>query len=444
MAQKWNLQDIRPAGTPKPVSSETPVRRPQQDIAYRAPRVQRPEPELDTDLASIDVIDGNSVKRKRVFVTTTIGIIIIGIGFFINVLLGGAEVTVYPKFKDISVQADFTTYAEPQVGELGYELLALEESAEKQVKAGTKEKVSLHSEGKIFVYNTKSTAPQRLIKNTRFESQSGLIFRIKESIEVPGAKKDASGALIPGSVVADVFSDSTGEQYNIAPGKFTLPGLKGTDQFESVYGESKASFTGGFEGEKYIIEDAELSTAKQALHIELRDKLLSRLHAEVPAGFVVYDEAVTFAFESLPSTEYGDDLATIKELARLQVPMFKESEFSMFLASKTIPGFTNDPVTVTDPKTITFSYVSPTTTISDIATYPSLDFTLKGNARVVWTFDEKKLLEELVGKKKTESPSIFSKYSSISRAQAEIRPFWATSFPDTTSKLRLQVIIGEK
>lgn len=444
MTQKWNLQDIRPAGTAKPAMRENSVRRAQSDIA---PRAQRPiaqrEPAFDPDIASIDVIDGNSTKRKKVIVTSVIAAIIIGFGFFVNVLLGGAEVSVYPKFKDISVQAEFTGYTKPQVNDLGYELLTLEASGEKQVKASGKEQVSLRAEGKIFVYNTKSTTEQRLIKNTRFEDKDGHIFRIKESIVVPGASKDAKGNIVPGKVVADVFADGTGVDYNVPAGRFTIPGLKGSEQFDTVYGDSTAAFTGGFEGEKYMIDQNELATAKQALHIELRDKLLARLNAERPAGFVVYNEAVTFAFDSLPSTEYGDDLATIKENARLQVPMFKESEFSKYVAEKTIPDYTGDPVTMTDPKTLTFSYTSATTTVSDIAGYSSLSFMLKGSGRIVWTYDEKKLLDELIGKKKTDATKVFSSYTSISHAQAEVRPFWATKFPNTADEIKVHTIIGE-
>jgi len=447
MTQKWNLQDIRPNNpTRQSPAREVPTRRLQQDIASRAPRTPRePREQMfseDPDLASIEVIDGNKSKRKRIFVTTSIALLILLFGYIVSVFLGGADVTVYPKFKDISAQANFTAYlSNPQPGELQYELLTLDATGEKQVKASGKEHVSLHAEGKIFVYNTKSTASQRLIKNTRFESKDGLIFRIKESIEVPPVTKDAKGQIVPGSIVADVFADGTGEQYNLSPQRFTVPGLKDTDQYDNIYGESVAQFTGGFDGDKYIIDEQELNTAKQALHIELRDKLLTQMTQQRPAGFVVYDDAVTLTFESQPSTEYGDSLATIKEKAVLRVPIFKEADFSQYLASKTIPDYAGDPVTVVDPKTLTFAYDSATTTVSDISQVAALDFSLKGNARIVWVFDEAKLQKELVSLKKVAAPTVFSSYKSISHAQAEVRPFWAKSFPDSISGIKIHTVI---
>ncbi len=444
MNQKWNLQDIRPAGSAKTSSRVTPVAKTQQDIYYRAPKETSQETFNDPDLATIDVVDGNSSKKKRVIVTTIIAVVIIAVGFGINVLLGGAEVTIYPKYKDISVQANFVAHTNPQVDELGYELLTLEETGEKQVKASGKEQVSLRAEGKMFVYNTKSTTPQRLVKNTRFESKEGLIYKIKESIEVPGVKKDEKGNLVPGSVVADVYADGTGEQYNLEPGRFTVPGLKGSEQYDSVYGESTVPFSGGFEGEKYIIDEAELSTAKQALHIELRDKLLSQLKEKQPAGFVVYDAAVAITFDVLPSTEYGESFATLKEKGRLRVPMFRESEFAKYLAESTIPDYTGDPVALTDPMTLAFTYAQATTTVSDISLLNSLEFMLKGSTQVVWEFDEKELLSQLTSLKRTSALEVFKNYPAINHAKSEVRPFWASSFPSNPDEIKLITIIGEE
>lgn len=448
MAQKWNLQDIRPndpAG--QPPRKQPALKKAGIDIAPRQPQPRPTQSFDDSDLATIDVIDGKKVKRNRVIVTAIVGVLIIAAGVGTNIMLGGADVTVTPKSKNISVQADFSAHTKPQANQLGYELLALEASGEKQVKATGKENVSQKAEGKIFIFNAKSTAPQALVKNTRFESKEGLIYRIKESVEVPGAKKDAQGNLVPGSIVANVIADGPGEQYNIEPARFTVPGLKGSEQYDSVYGESSAPFTGGFEGEKYIIDEKELDTAKQALHIELREKLLNDLKEKRPAGFVLYDDSVTLTFESLPATEYGESLATIKEVGRIKVPMFKEDQLAQFLAKNTIPEYTGDPVTLSDPKALTFSYKAATTTVSDISSYETLDFMLKGTTKVIWKFDQDKLKSELLGKSETEALEIFKKYNSIKNVASEIRPFWSSSFPNDPKQIEVHTNLedsGEK
>jgi hypothetical protein len=355
--------------------------------------------------------------------------------------MGGAEIVVYPKFKDVTVQASYTAYKSPSAGELGYELLSLEATGERQVSASGTEKVSERSVGSVFVYNTQPNATQRLIKNTRFESPDGLIFRIKESIEVPGATKDAKGAIVPGVITAEVFADGTGEQYNIPASRFSIPGLKGSEQFTSVYGESNIAFSGGFEGERYLIDEAELETKKQELHLELRNNLLERLKTERPAGFIVYDNAVTFAFETLPSTTYGNSLATLKEKAYLHVPLFKETEFSTYIADGTIAGYDGEAVRITDTNVLSFEYESATTTTSDISSLTTLQFVLKGTPRIVWQFDEEKLKTDIKGLSKTALPTVLSGYPSIDRAEATVRPFWSQGFPKNVSEITITTVV---
>ncbi len=146
MPQKWNLQDIRPAGAPKNTQRPAPVRQAQGDIAPRvAPKVSQPQRQTrqeDTEFSTIDIADGNAVKQKRIIITGAIALFLLVFGFTVNMFLGGAKVTVYPKVKEISVQSEFVGYTAPQAGELSYELLTLNATAEKQVTAAGKEKVA--------------------------------------------------------------------------------------------------------------------------------------------------------------------------------------------------------------------------------------------------------------------------------------------------------------
>ncbi len=445
MSQKWNLQDIRPAGAKKVQITREPVSAPRGDIAVRKPPrpVQPQETFLDPDIASIDILDGNSERRKRTFISLAIVLVILVIGFFLNSLMSGAEIVVHPKYKDVTVQATFTAYTEPQAGDLSYELLSLEATGERQVAAAGEQLVSERAVGKILIYNEFSTAPQRLIKNTRFANSDGLIYRISESVEVPGTTKDQKGGIIPGVISADVFADGTGEQYNIGPTRFSVPGLAGSEQADKIYGESTVAFAGGYEGTKFVIDEAEFKTAEQALQLELRNSLLARLDTEKPADFILYKDAVTFVFDSLPATEYGDGMATIKERARLQVPIFAKSEFAEYLAKNTISGFEKTTVETPDPLTLTFSYTGPTTTISDISVNKEVEFLLKGQTRILWTFDEEKLKKDVATKPKTALAGITTGYPALTKIEAKVRPFWKQSFPEDTSKITITTIVAE-
>ncbi len=446
MSQKWNLQDIRPTGPRKPQIEQNTVL-PKQDISVR-----RPKPSTESidstanfsDVATIDILDGNSERKKRILVSLVIVVVIFVVGIFVNSLTSGAEITVYPKYKDSTVQATFVGYQGPRAGELSYELLSLEASGERQVKASGEQTISERATGKILVYNAYSTASQRLIKNTRFESPEGYIYRIKESIEVPGATKNAQGELSPGVITADVFADGTGEQYNIKSSRFTIPGLKGSDQYEKVYAESTDEMRGGYEGKKFMINEDEFKTAEQALQLELRNALLERLKTERPAGFILYPGAVTFAFEQQPATKYGDDMATIKETAHLHVPIFPEAEFASYIARHTVSGFENSSVEIPNPMTLTFSYTNASTSLADISKLESLEFDLKGTTRIVWTLNFDKLKTDLLGLPKTAfESSIYKEYPEITKFKVDIKPFWKNSFPEDANKITITPIVGE-
>ena len=444
--RKWNLQDIRPTEREKKAPPESVASHPKaQDMVVqrRLSRTQHSEP-VESDVAQIDIVDGNSNRRRRIIIGSVVAIFILGGGFFVNLLMSGAKVTVNPNNRDVNVEAAFKAHKTPQTDELGYELLSLEAEGERQVKATGEEEVSERSTGTLFIYNASGPATQRLIKNTRFESPEGLIYRIEESVAVPGGTTDDSGKIVPGVITAKVFADGTGEQYNIAPARFTVPGLKGTDQYETVYAESTDDMRGGFEGKKFIIEESELQTAQQSLHTELRDALLEELATKKPAGFVLYDDSITFAYDSLPATSYGKQLATIKERARLQVPMFKESEFAAYIAEKTIAGYEGEEVEITDPGTLRFAYVDPQVVTADIAPLMDLEFRLSGHVQVVWLYDKAKLQSDLAGLPKTSLTTVLSGYPAIQKATAEVRPFWKQSFPSSPEEIIINQVIEKK
>lgn len=434
MTQKWNLQDIRPA-TPR--KRRTPA---EGRVVTPERSLEVPKEEAE-DAMSIRIVDGNKKKGKGLVIAVVVFLLVIGGGLTASALMSGAEVTVYPKHREPTVNATFEAKKMAQADELAYEVMTLEAEGERQVSATGEEMVTEQTTGTIFIYNKQQTEPIRLVTNTRFESPEGLIFKISDPAIVPGYTTDENGQIVPGVTTAEVYADEAGEEYNIAPSRFTVPGFKGEPEFENIYAESTSNFTGGFDGMKFIIDDAELQTAQQALRTELRDSLLERIDAEKPAGFVVFKDAVTFTYESLPSVAYGDNLATIKEKVLLRIPMFKEEDFAAYIAQATVPGYDKAPVRITDPLVMSFSYTSATTSASDISNMTSLSFNLGGKPQIVWSYDSEKLKADLVNANKNALTSVLGSYPAIERANAVIRPFWKTKFPTQIDEIQIVEVI---
>lgn len=453
MTQKWNLQDIRPAQPREPRRPQAPISapRPQSDMrpahadmtvaepTFRQPHREAREEfddetyEDDTE-GTIPVINGNKRSRGNLYLGIFLAMVIIAGGLGISALTGGAEITIYPKVRELNVNAEFTAYSEMKPGELAYEIMTLDASGERQVKASGQETITKQATGEIEI--SKSTpGAERLIKNTRFATADGLVFRIQESVVVPGAVNGTDGKSVPGVIRAQVFADEAGEKYNIPVNTaLNVPGFKEggyTDLFNAISAKNTAAFVDGFNGPKFIINEAELSTARQSLQLELRNALLAKIKAESPADFTSFADSIAITYNPLPPTQYGDDLVTIKEQAVLQIPLFKKEDFAKFIAKETIVGYEDEPVRIDNLENLTFAYVSATTSQSNIANEPSLTFKIAGVPKIVWTFDGERMKTELLGKEKTAFTQVMGNYTGIERGEVEVRPFWKRSFPTT-------------
>lgn len=434
MTQKWNLQDIRPAN---PRKRRTPE---DSKIEVKPKPEAIPREEAEEEM-SVRIIDGNKKKSKSLIYAIVIFVLIVGGGLLASALMAGADVTVYPRHREPNVNAVFEALRTPQPGELAYEIMTLEAEGERQVTASGQEQVQTQAEGTIFIYNKQQADPVRLVTNTRFQSPDGLIFKLKDPAIIPGYTKDAQGTILPGVTTAEVYADEVGEVYNIGPTNFTIPGFEGEPEFETIYGESTSAMTGGFDGMKFIIDDDELQVAQQALRTELRNSLLERIGSEKPAGFLMFPDAVTFTYETLPSVAYGENLATIKEKVLLRIPLFAEDNFASYIAQATIPGYEGVPVRIADHTVFTFEYTNATTSASDISNYTSLEFKLTGRPQIIWKYDSEKLKADLVNANKTALPTVLGGYPAIEKANAVIRPFWKTKFPTKIDEIEITEVI---
>ncbi|MEZ4104569.1 MAG: hypothetical protein R3B60_04790 [Candidatus Paceibacterota bacterium] len=440
MAQKWNLQDIRPAEVKKrrqpPEKTET---RKDNNNSVVGPSSNK----TDDEIGTIVIKDKNKKSRFNFMAIVAVVVLLVGAIFGLSMFLSKTTLTVYPEFREPNVNAEFTAYPDKRQNALTYEILTIEETGERQVSASGQEHVEEQASGFIEIIKT-TPGSERLIKNTRFRSPDGLVFRIQESVVVPGALKDGSGALVPGTIRAEVFADDIGQEYNLPAGtSFDVPGFKESnlnELYESIHAENREAFSGGFNGPRFIIDDNELSTAEQSLQMELRDKLLAKIESEKPADFVAFEDAVALTYNDLPSVQYGDNLVTIKQQAVLQLPLFKHGDFAQFLASETITTYSGEPVRIRNVEELNFSYTNPETSSSYIANLPSVNFSIVGKPLIVWEYDSAQLQTDLAGKPLTALSTVMSGHIGIDSAVVTGKPFWKRSFPDEAKDI---VIVEE-
>ncbi len=431
MAQKWNLQDIRPA---------EPRRRtvPPKTVPPPKPASESPDfHETREDIPNVVINDGTKKNGKSVIIGLVLFVVIVGGAIGLSAMLGKTELTIYPENREPNISAEFVAYPDKRDNAISYEIMTLESTSESQVKASGQMQVDEQAKGRIEIIKTTPGA-ERLIKNTRFRS-NGLIFRIQESVVVPGAVKDSSGANVPGTIQVEVFADESGEKYNLDAGsKFDIPGFQENnfdELYQAITAVNREPLKGGFSGPQFKIDDTELSTARQALQIKLRDTLLARIEQEKPNDFIAFPGSIALTFNQLPAVDYGSDLVTIREQAVLQIPLFHKTELASFLAKESVATYEGGPVRIDDPKALTFTYSNPTTSASVIANEPSLTFNLTGKPLLIWEYDTESLKKDLAGLQKTAVNNVIAAYTGIEGARVRITPFWQRSFPENPEEI---------
>ncbi len=441
MTQKWNLQDIRPTESRRTRPAMQP--RPVTAAPVAQPRMEAVRDEIDT----IIIKDGKKESKKKYVVLGSIAVLLVVAIFGLSAILSKTTLTVYPIFNEPVVNAEFTAYPDKREGALSYEVITIETADEAQVAATGEEYTETKTEGFIEIIKT-TTGAEQLVKNTRFRTSNGLIFRVTEGVTVPGALKDSTGNLVPGTIRAKVVADQAGQEYNLTAGtKLDVPGFKESnlnELYNAITATVREPLTGGFKGQKFLINDAELSTARQQLQQKLRDSLLARIKSEIPAGFTTFETAVALTFQEMPTVSYGENLVTIKEQAFLQMPLFKEEDFAAFIAKETIPTYDREAVRITDTTTLQFSYVDQATNNTNIANLTALTFKIVGKPTIVAEFDAEKLQSDLAGKAKTSISGVLTAHPGIKSARVASKPFWRRSFPEDASDIEIIEVIGEE
>ncbi len=356
--------------------------------------------------------------------------------FSVASLLSGATVTVVPKEETVTATPEtvFTAKSEATGDELGFQVLKITKSAGKEVPATGEEKVERKATGTIVIYNSADKTSQRLIKNTRFETPTGLIYRVSESVVVPAIKMEA-GKVVPGSVEAVVYADEAGDKYNIGKVDFTIPGFKNDPRYKTLYARSKTEMSGGFVGIVKKISPADEKKARTELDSQLEDILKKEALAQAPADFTLYDDGIFYSYNPLPQSGDSKSSATVNEEATITAILFNNRAFAQTVAGKLAPNVAKSQVAIVGAENLKLT-IKDKQTLSP-TNLESFSFTLAGTLNFVSKFDEEKLKNDLAGKSKKDLTGVLQLYPSIKTASVVLRPFWKGSFPSNVGDIKV-------
>lgn len=376
-------------------------------------------------------------RRLTFFIVALVLLAAAIVGF--SWLFAGSKIVVTPKQKDVAVEGSFQAQAEESNGMgLTYQVMTHSKSISTPVPASGEEYVETPASGTIVIYNDYSEAEQRLVKNTRFETGDGLVYRIAESVTVPG-QTTRDGETVPGSVEAVVYADQPGEQYNIGLTDFTIPGFEGDPRYDSFYARSKTPMQGGFVGNRPAVEETTLGTATSDLEEQLAAQLRAEARAQIPEGFYLFDDMTFVTYDPASLAPSGEEVQLTLN-GTLQGVLFAKDAFARFIASETVAGYEGEPVVIEDISTLKVTPVSADGLTDESGALP---FTAAGTARLIWTFSQEGLKGDLSGRDKEALPTVLSGYPSIERAEVVLRPFWRQTFPENPDEIAVEIEVLE-
>ena len=387
----------------------------------------------------VEELEMEKTKKSRFLFKLTISfLILILLGAFGYVALNRvstASINISPYKETLVIDSRLRARANTTADGLPFEIAQLSAEESGLVTATGISYGGQKASGKITVYNNYGNAPQKLIANTRFQTSDGKVYRIRGAISVPGM----------GVLEATVYADQAGEEYNIGPADFTLPGLKGGPRFEKVFAKSKSAMSGGSSGNARVVKKEDIDSARTAVNEKLKNRLTEMFSKQKPEGYVLFANAVKIEYAENPDNpKVGDSSSrsmAFKTKGSATGYLFKKDALAKALAEdnsgdlKKAPK--NDPIMVDNIESLDFNLISTDAKNKEITVR------LKGNANFVWVVDAAKLLEEIINYKGKDYTSVFQNYPSIEKAAIVQSPKWWPRFPKDKSKIKINIETGK-
>lgn len=336
----------------------------------------------------------------------------------------GATVAYTSKTQSLNFSNDtYTAYLSPAAGDLGYSVIKVSADKSASVAASGEETVSVKATGRIVIYNEQSSS-QQLIKTTRFETADGKIYRLTSDVTVPAK----------GNLEVNVEADQPGDTYNIGLSDFTVPGLKGTSKFTSVYARSKTAMTGGFVGTRKKVSDADMAKVTPQLEDALKTELVSVAREQIPLEYILFPDLSTVSYTELPRVSNTDGTVKVGEHGDLNAVIMKRADLAKYLASKKLSSSTVD-MEINDYSKLNVTFVNAT---ADLIKDTSEPLKFSGSAVAIAKVDEDALKTALAGKTSDDVKNVLTDFPGLENISVHFRPFWKKAFPTDISKIKLE------
>lgn len=292
--------------------------------------------------------------------------------------------------------------------------------------------------GIITVYNKYDPpSPFTFRAGTRFLSDSGKIFVSLQKVVIPAATKSGS-KITPGSIKINVQAAEGGSDYNIAPANFSVPGLKGTAYYYSIYATSTSPMAGGYAGKVKKVTDDDIQGAKDVLTQKTTLDAISELRKQISSDYILLDNAI---LSNVTSASTQTKSGTIAENFNYKVTVtasalaFKKSDLEQFAKNYIISNIPQGKTLLEDSFKITYS--ASVVDVSGKKATLNLDF----SSGVYQNINKNSLTLSLLGQNANQIRTTIN--SSLGDQLSDIKinfwPFWVKRAPNNQKVINIDL-----
>ena len=368
-------------------------------------------------------------SRKYLALGLFLSLLLISIIFFLATFaFDGATITIKPLKKETPISETYIVSEIERKDLLQSKIIEVDE--EITIPKKTVKKVFRKAEGEVTVYNNFSASSQKFVKGTRLSTTDNKIYKIQETITVPGKSGDNAG-----SIKVKVVADQDGVEYNIGPTKFTVPGLKASPKFKDFYAESEKTMRGGASGNVAEVSDVELQKGLADMKQKLIGAVQEKIDDDVPESFVYNKDTLVLRTGKFEKVAEDDNTATYHQVATGTTIFFKRDEIVRRVLEKQNSNESAKPI-VKVLDTSKFE-VSVSNQAEALTSESQVTLTLTGVAPAIYYPNKQQILEYYAGRQVSEFNDIAKKFQFIDSAKRVIYPFWNTRFPSNISKITI-------
>lgn len=303
-----------------------------------------------------------------------------------------------------------------------------------EFEATGKEIIAEKARGKAKIYNSFSSSPQSLVANTRFLTSAGVLYRLPQSITVPGARIEA-GKIVPQFVEVELVADKAGEESNLSGEvRLNIPGFHGTPKYEGFYALAPNGFSGGLKGEVTVVSPDDIKRGEEAVTKKLYEELTAEMLRKTPPEFTFVEKLREIEIIKVISPRPGTrrDKFTVEAEAEGRAFFFREADLISLLREMVLKG---DKTRELVDKTAVFRYQIRSVDYEN----GKATLTVNGSIKSKSTIPESEIRMLVKGKKEGSIAEVLKSRQEVAQFSISIFPPWRSSAPDDESKIRIIV-----